>query len=460
MSNSSAMPVPIAVMIAWISAFESTLLRRFFSLLMTLPRSGRMAWKSRSRASTAEPPAELPSTRNSSADSGSFDWQSASLPGSEELSSADLRRVRPRAHRRDRLVADRARILRVLFQETGKARVDGGLDETLDARIAELRLRLAIELRVAQLDREDRGETLADVLAVEALLLLQELQLGGLGIQRTSQRAAEPGQVGTALDRVDVVGECEDRLLVGGVPLHRHLDTALKGSRALIGLALEVDDVLVDRVLGLVDVRDEVADPALVLELDGLAVCALVDQLDVQALREERGLAQPLCDRGHVDVELLEHLRVGQEGDRRPRRISLGHLPDDLHVAGRVTPLEFLPVDIAVAAHLGDESLGERVHDRDADAVQAARDLVAVATELPAGMELREDDRQRRQSLIRHHVDRYARAPILDRDGVVRMEGDLDPVVAALERLVDRVVDDLVDEVMQSAQPGRGLRGR
>ena len=57
------MPQPIAVTIAWISVFESTLLIRFFSLLMTLPRSGRIAWKFLSRASTAEPPAELPSTR-------------------------------------------------------------------------------------------------------------------------------------------------------------------------------------------------------------------------------------------------------------------------------------------------------------------------------------------------------------------------------------------------------------
>ena len=107
--------------------------------------------------------------------------------------------------------------------------------------------------------------------------------------------------------RVDVVGEREDRLLVRGVPLHRDLDGAL------VGLALEVDDVLVDRVLRLVDVRDEVADAALVVELDRLAVGALVDELDVQALREERRLAQALRERVRVDVELLEDLGVGQE---------------------------------------------------------------------------------------------------------------------------------------------------
>ena len=59
---------------------------------------------------------------------------------------------------------------------------------------------------------------------------------------------------------------------------------------------------------------------------------------------------------------------------------------------------EFLAVDLAVARDLGDEPLGERVHDRDADAVQAARDLVAVAAELPAGVQLGQDDLERRQS--------------------------------------------------------------
>jgi hypothetical protein len=41
----------------------------------------------------AEPPALSPSTMNSSDFAGSRSWQSASLPGSEEMSSAPLRRV-------------------------------------------------------------------------------------------------------------------------------------------------------------------------------------------------------------------------------------------------------------------------------------------------------------------------------------------------------------------------------
>ncbi len=56
-----------------------------------LPRSGITAWKERSRACLAEPPAESPSTRNSSQRSGSCSVQSASLPGS---AGPDVMRLR------------------------------------------------------------------------------------------------------------------------------------------------------------------------------------------------------------------------------------------------------------------------------------------------------------------------------------------------------------------------------
>ena len=162
MLNSSRTPVPIAVISAWISVFWRTLSMRDFSTLRILPRSGRTAWVLRSRPCLAEPPAESPSTTNSSASAGSLTEQSASLPGSVEFSSADLRRVRSRALR----AASRARwawtaflitaraSLRVLLQELAEAGVDDRLDEAGHPGVAELGLRLTLELGVAQLDRD------------------------------------------------------------------------------------------------------------------------------------------------------------------------------------------------------------------------------------------------------------------------------------------------------------------
>ena len=69
------------------------------STFRILPFSGRMAWDLRSRPCLADPPAESPSTMNTSALAGSRSWQSASLPGRVDTSSTPLRRVSSRALR-------------------------------------------------------------------------------------------------------------------------------------------------------------------------------------------------------------------------------------------------------------------------------------------------------------------------------------------------------------------------
>ena len=55
--------------------------------------------------------------------------------------------------------------------------VDDPLDEGLRLGVAELGLRLALELRLAELDRDDRGQALADVVAGEVVVLLLEQPL-------------------------------------------------------------------------------------------------------------------------------------------------------------------------------------------------------------------------------------------------------------------------------------------
>ena len=430
---------------------------RFFSELMIFPRSGRIACVVRSRACFAEPPAESPSTMKSSADCGILDRAVGQLAGKRRvleraLASCQLARLArglSRVARGDGLRDDLAGLGLVLLEELSQPLVDDSLDETRDSGVAELGLRLAFELRVAELDRDDRGKTLAGVLALEVVVLLLEQAFAArVLVERPRQRRPEPLQMRATLGRVDVVRKREHGLHVRVVPLHRDLD------RALVALALEVDDVLVDGVLRLVDVRDEVADPALVEELVRLTARALVAQHDAETTGEESGLAEALQQRCRIVIRLVEHLGVGEERDGRPGLVLAGDA-DRLHLACRIATSELLAVHLAVASHLRDQPLGERVHDRDTDSVESSRDLVAVAAELSAGVQLREDDRQRGQSLLGNDVDRDAGTGIADGHGVVRMDGHVDQVVASGERLVDRVVDHLVDEVMQAARARR-----
>ena len=120
--------------------------------------------------------------------------------------------------------------------------VDDRLDDALDLGVAELGLGLAFELRMRNLDADDRGEPLADVLAGDALLqVLREVVLRRVGVDRARQRRPEAGEVRAAFVRVDVVGEGVDRLGVAVVPLQRDF-----GVDAVL-LAAHVDRLLVDQ---------------------------------------------------------------------------------------------------------------------------------------------------------------------------------------------------------------------
>ncbi len=252
-----------------------------------------------------------------------------------------------------------------------------------------------------------------------------------------------------ALVRVDVVGEGEDRLLVGGVPLHCDLDGAL------VALAREIDDLLADRLLVLVEVGDEVLDPTLVAELFLRAGAALVDQRDAQAAREKRRLAQAVLERADVEVDRLEDLGVGQERHGQAGALALRQRPALGDVALRRSTHVVLSPDVAVAANLDMQTLRQRVDYRHTDAMQATGDLVAAAvTELATRVERREHNLERRAALLLHQRYRDAAPVVNDGDRVVGADRDRDRITEAGERLVHRVVHNLIHKVVQTTFPG------
>ena len=179
----------------------------------------------------------------------------------------------------DGLVDDLAGDGRRLFEELAELVGDRGLDDALDLAGDELRLGLRVERGVGVLDAEHAGETLADVFAGEALLQLFEEVVGGaVAVDGLGERRAQAGEVRAAVLVVDVVGVAVDRLLVGRVPLHGHLDrdgrrgrrrgAARDGLGPVGALARgeERDDALVDGLFRLVEEGDELGDAAAVEE--------------------------------------------------------------------------------------------------------------------------------------------------------------------------------------------------
>src|SRR5688572_28954974 len=389
-----------------------------------------------------------------------------------------LRRA-PSPGRRRGLVDDHLGLGRVRLEPVPDLLVADLLHEALDLGVAELGLRLALELRVAELHRDDRGETLADVLTRELLvLLLEDLLVHRVAVDDRGQRGAEALLVGAALVRVDRVGERVDRLRVRVGPLHRDVE-AHRHVVLAHAVGGEADDGLVDRGLLGVDVLDVVLEPAVVPVDDlggleglllgpglgrglgegdlpghaglGLALTrALVAQDDGQALVEERHLLQPAADRVERVVRRLEDVVVGPEGDLGAALLGGADL---LQRPGLGQFVLLRPLG-AVAPDTDVEPLRQRVDDGDTDAVQTTGDRVALAVELAAGVQDRHDDLDGRTLLDRVHVDRDATAVVLDPDAAIGEQGDVDLVRVPGQRLVDGVVDDLPDHVVQAALTG------
>ena len=191
-SNVRPEPAPMTWMIDAHSALPSMSDTDAFCTLRILPRMGSSAWYSLLRASLAVPSAESPSTMKSSVPSTSFDRQSASFVGSEEFSSAFLRRwvsLWARAEMRDFISETtfsssdrRLGLLGALRrgEDLGEALRHDLVDDLADRRGAEDLFRLALELRLGQPDGQHGGHAGQHVVLVE--LVLPHLELAGVGL--------------------------------------------------------------------------------------------------------------------------------------------------------------------------------------------------------------------------------------------------------------------------------------
>ena len=126
---------------------------------------------------------------------------------------------------------------------------------------------------------------------------------------------------------------------------------------------------------------------------------ALVVERDGHAGVEKRELSQTLRQRVEAELDDLEHLGVGLERDLGAAALRR---PGDQQVALRRAALVRLLKHLLVAPDFQLEALGQRVDHRHADAVKAARDLVAVVVELAAGVQHGQRHFRRRPAACMH----------------------------------------------------------
>ena len=386
---------------------------------------------------------------NSSDLAGSFSWQSASLPGSEEMLSGLLRGQFARlaggfagGRGLDHLADDDLGLGRMLLEPRRQRLVEDVLDHGTHFRGHQLVLGLRGEFRVRHLHRKHGGEALAAIVAGQRDLFPLRVGLG-IAVDLARQRAAEAGQMGAAVALRNVVGEAQHVLMVAVVPPQRGLDADA------VHLRPNHDRGGHHRLLVAVEIFDEFLDAAVVVHrLALLDRVAHVGQHDIDAGIQERELAQAMLQRREIIFDVGEGLGGGEER-HLGAALAIG-IADDLERRDRVAMGEFDVMFLAVAPDPQLQLARQRVDDGDADAVQAAGNLVGVLVELSAGVQLGHDDFGRGNALALVNVDRNAAAVVAHRHRAVGVEDDFDRGGVAGQRFVDGVVDDFVDHVMQA----------
>ena len=180
---------------------------------------------------------------------------------------------------------------------------------------------------------------------------------------------------------------------------------------------------------------------------------AFIGELNMETLVQKGHFTETFGERVVVIHDRVgEDFRVGPEGDHGARMVGVANA---VQLLDRFAALKRNFMLATIAAHNNLETRGKRIHARNANAVQAAGNLIALAAEFTASMKDGENDLDRRNFLFRMFVDRNSAAVVDDRDGIVLMNRDIDFGAIAGKGLVDGVVHNLIHKVVQTTRTRR-----
>ena len=111
-------------------------------------------------------------------------------------------------------------------------------------------------------------------------------------------------------------------------------------------------------------------------------------------------------------------------------------------------------VKVAVARDFDFEAGGEGIDDGDADAVQAAGEVVVFAAEFAARVQAGEDEFNAADAFFGVDIDRHAATVVADGKRAVGVQGNADGGGVSGKRFIDAVVDDFLREVVGAGGVG------
>ena len=310
-------------------------------------------------------------------------------------------------------------------------------------------LGLAGELGLADFDGQHILHVLPNVLGGQFDMTRQQLMNLAELAQGLHQPAAQAIDVGAAQGRGNEIGEG----LGHGAAAFRLPDQSQLDFALLVAVMQQIGQL---RQTGAgAELFAEVGAEALVI-VPVLAVAAeLVVKVDVQAGAEHGLGPQRFGQAGQVEAGLDKIVFVHPEAHLGAAGVGFRHRPERLHHRAAGTGQGEA---LAVAPDGNFQAPGQGIDHGNADAVQAAAELVVLAVEFAAGVEPGQDKFDGGNALLGVNVGGNAPAVVAHRQGAVGVEPHVNFRAEAGQGLIDGVVDDLLGQMVGAAGVGVHIR--
>ena len=247
-------------------------------------------------------------------------------------------------------------------------------------------LGLRREFRIRHFHRQNGSQAFARIVTGERnLLFLGDAGCFGIAGHLSSQRATETGKMGSTIALRDVVGEAQHVLVIGIVPPQGRFD------RDTVPFRRDIDRIGDQRGFCAVEIAGEFDQSALIHHVLAARLgMAQIGEDDVDARIQERQFAQPVLKRAIVIFDHGEGLLRDFEGHFRAVPAFAGTDFGERGIGNAMGEAHGVLLPVAPDAEL--EPFRQSVHNRHADAVQPAGNLIGILVEFTAGMQLGHDD--------------------------------------------------------------------
>ena len=318
--------------------------------------------------------------------------------------------------------------------------LDHAGDEGGDAARGQALLGLAGELRIEHLHRQHEGGALPQVIRAQLDATRQQAAVVAEFLECLEQTGAQAIDVGAAQRRGDQVDVgFLHQLAAFRQPLDRPVDPVL--------LVLEMaDERRFRQALEAIGGAEQVIAQAILVMPGRLAAIGL-DEHDLEA-RTQHGLGtQQVAQARHRQARAVEVALVRPEA-HQSAGIALADGADLGQLLGLLAILEGDALTQAIAAHFHFQTRRQRIDHRDAHAVQAAGEAIAVLGELAPRVQLGEDQLDAGHAMLGVDVGGHATTVIADLDTAILEQAHADFLRVPRQRLIDGVVDDFLRQMV------------